>query len=138
MQEQKTVLRLIKGGASTAPVTSMNGYDTVRLILRRVLKARLKPGLTVEEACHLRVYSREEPIARMEHLLEDVQELRRAGLEARMQLDDIPEGIVLTDPKAFIARFPDLAATVPVMLAHDGVQPYTDGLPRRSTRLSVV
>jgi hypothetical protein len=137
MQEQKTLLRLIKGGAS-APANRMSGHDQVRLILRRVLKARLKPGLTVEEACHLRVFGREEPMACMEHLLEDVQELRRAGLEARIQLDDIPEGIVLTDPKAFTARFPDLAAAVPVMLAHDGVQPYTEGLPRRSTHLCVV
>ncbi|KVP17307.1 hypothetical protein [Burkholderia ubonensis] len=136
MDERKISLRLIQGGAVDSPAPG--SYAAVKQLLRRVLKAKLTPDLTVEEACHLRVYEFGEHIPRMEHLLEDVKELRRAGLDARIQLGDVPEGIVLTDPKVFTARFPELAAAVPVMLAHDGVQPYTDGMPRRRQRLTAV
>jgi hypothetical protein len=99
--------------------------------------AQLTPDLTVEEACHLQVYADDE-VPRMEQYLEDVQALRSAGLDARVQLGDVPEGIVIADPKVFMDRFPELASVVPVMLAHDGVQPYTDGLPRRQLRLAEV
>ncbi|MCG9124864.1 hypothetical protein LH460_09285 [Laribacter hongkongensis] len=95
-----------------------------------MLKAKLTPELTVEEACHLRVYGPDEHIPRMEHFVDDVRELRHAGLGTCGPLGEIPEGIVLIDPKTFIRRFPELADAVPVMLAHEGVQPYTDELPR--------
>lgn len=137
MQHNKPSLRLILGGVQSTPATSPPTYGSVRQLLRRVLMAQLTPDLTVEEACHLQVYADDE-VPRMEQYLEDVQALRSAGLDARVQLGDVPEGIVIADPKVFMDRFPELASVVPVMLAHDGVQPYTDGLPRRQLRLAEV
>jgi hypothetical protein len=136
MQNNKPSLRLIQGGVQSTPANS-NNYGSVRQLLRRVLMAQLTPDLTVEDACHLQVYADDE-VPRMEQYLEDMQTLRSAGLDARIQLGDVPEGIVIADPKVFMDRFPELAAVVPVMLAHDGVQPYTDGLPRRQLRLAEV
>jgi len=143
MTERKFTLQLIQGGAAPSPAVGVNsstntGYAAVRNLLRRVLKAKLTPQLTVEDACHLRPYYEDDEMPRMEQLLSDIQELRNAGLDTRRYLNDLPDCIVMADPKVFVSRFPELAAAVPVMLAHDGVQPYTDGLPCRATRLNTV
>jgi hypothetical protein len=141
MQNKKPTFRVIQGGAHAAPAASPkpahSNYGSVRRLLRRVLMANLTPELTVEDACHLQVYADDE-VPRMEQYLEDIKTLRSAGLDARVQFGDVPEGIVISDPDVFIDRFPELASVVPVMLAHDGVQPYTDGLPRRQLRLAEV
>jgi hypothetical protein len=141
MQNNKPTFRVIQGGVHSTPAASPksanSNYGSVRQLLRRVLMANLTPDLTVEDACHLHVYADDE-VPRMEQYLEDIQTLRSAGLDARVQFGDVPEGIVIADPDVFMDRFPELAAVVPVMLAHDGVQPYTDGLPRRQLRLAEV
>jgi hypothetical protein len=134
----RTTLRLIPGGAAFDEKSGVSGYSKVKQVLRRVLNAKLAPDLTVEEACHLRVDFDAEAVPRLEQFLDDVAALREAGLDTRFQLDDIPEGIVLRDTAVFVARFPELTGAVSVMLAYDGVQPYTDGLPRRPARLSMV
>jgi hypothetical protein len=126
MHEPKHPFRLIQGGKSTP-----KGYGSPRELLKRVLKAQLTPTLTVEEASHLNIPDLTNNLPSMEQFLADFNTLRSAGLDTRIQLDDLPEGIVITDPERFKSRFPDLAMAVPVMLAHDGVQPYTDGIPRR-------
>jgi len=84
----------------------------------------------VEDASHLWVYVFDEPNPRMAYLHDDLDELRRAGLKALPRLGNKPVGIVLADAKIFVARFPELAEAVPLMLAYEGVQPYTHGLPR--------
>jgi hypothetical protein len=141
MQNNKPSLRLITGGVQSTSIEAASStpshYGTVRQLLRRVLMANLTPDLTVEDACHLQVYADDEA-PRMEQYLEDIKTLRSAGLDARVQFGDVPEGIVIADPDVFMDRFPELASVVPVMLAHDGVQPYTDGLPRRQLRLADV
>lgn len=111
-------------------ISSNESYSRVRLMLRSVLDAKLTPTVTVEEACHLRVYGRDEEIPRMEHFHDDVRAMRRAGLGMRIALEDLPEAIVIDDAALFKATFPHLADVIPVMLVHGGVQPYTDGLPR--------
>ncbi|BCQ24733.1 hypothetical protein NK8_29090 [Caballeronia sp. NK8] len=106
----------------------------MRRLLRTVLDAQLTPTLTVEQACHLRIYKEDEAIPRMGSLLDDVSALRKAGLNAAIALRDLPEAIILEEPALFKAKFPHLADAVPVMLAHGGVQPYTDGLPRHGAK----
>lgn len=118
--------RVIQGGA-LAP----KAYGSPCELLKRVLKAKLTPTLTVEAASHLNIPPLAEAMPSMTDWLGDFELLRDAGLEVRIQLGDIPEGIVLTDPERFTLRFPELAMAVPVMLAHEGVQPYTEGIPRR-------
>lgn len=128
MTDKKNPFRLIQGGA---PSPAAPQYGSPRELLKRVLKAKLTPTLTVEDASHLSTPDLEEGLPSMEKFLADFNMLRSAGLDIRIQLDDVPEGIVITDPERFKAKFPDLAPAVPVMMAHDGVQPYTDGIPRR-------
>ncbi|MBU9200385.1 hypothetical protein KTD31_03330 [Burkholderia multivorans] len=129
-------LRLISGG-KTEPATQ-NLYGSVRMHLRKVLRAKLTPTLTVEDACHLYVFEEGAAAPAVEKYLADNRELNAAGLEVRMGLDNLPEGIVLTNPEKFKAKFPELADAVPVMLAYEGVQPYTDGLPRKASSLTVI
>lgn len=148
-------LQLIQGGLATSPaiarphdvsvsspVASRSGLDlsfhNVRNQLHRVLKAHLTPVLTVEQAAHLgRVYADgEEP--EMEELLSDLRILRNAGLDVLMNLEDEPDGIILMDPKKFLARFPELAEAIPVMIEHEGVMPYTDGMPRLSSQARAI
>lgn len=129
MTDKKNPFRLIQGGVVAAPTAPQ--YGSPRELLKRVLKAKLTPTLTVEEASHLNIPDLEEGLPSMEKFLADFNTLRGAGLDIRIQLDDLPEGIVITDPERFKARFPELALAVPIMMAHDGVQPYTDGIPRR-------
>lgn len=118
--------RVIQGGAATPA-----RYGSPRELLKLVLKAQLTPTLTVEEASHLNAPYLEDSIPTMDKFLDDFNMLRGAGLDVRIQLGDLPEGIVISDPERFKQRFPELALAVPVMLAHDGVQPYTEGIPRR-------
>lgn len=126
MTDSKHRFRVIQGGASTAP-----RYGSPRELLKQVLKAQLTPTLTVEEASHLNSPYLADSLPTMEKFLDDFNMLRGAGLDIRIQLGDLPEGVVLADPVRFKERFPELAPAVPVMLAYDGVQPYTDGIPRR-------
>ena len=129
MTDKKNPFRLIQGGVAAVPSTPQ--YGSPRELLRRVLKAKLTPTLTVEEASHLNIPDLEDGFPSMEQFLADFNMLRSAGLDIRIQLDDLPEGIILTDPERFKARFPELAVAVPVLMAHEVVQPYTDGIPRR-------
>ncbi|HDR9103615.1 TPA: hypothetical protein QDB04_000335 [Burkholderia vietnamiensis] len=129
-------LQLISGGKSET--STQNQYGSVRTHLRKVLRAKLTPTLTVEEACHLYVFEEGAVAPSVEQYLADNRELNAAGLEARLGLNDLPEGIVLTNPEKFKAKFPELADAVPVMLAYEGVQPYTDGLPRKTSTLTVL
>ena len=126
MTDSKHRFRVIQGGAGSAP-----RYGSPRELLKQVLKAQLTPTLTVEEASHLNSPYLADSLATMEKFLEDFNLLRDAGLDVRIQLGDLPEGVVLADPERFKERFPELAPAVAVMLAHDGVQPYTEGIPRR-------
>lgn len=126
MHQPKHPFRVIQGGAQ-AP----KAYGSPRELLKRVLKANLTPTLTVEAACHLNGPGYEHTLPSMDEFLADFNLLRDAGLDVRIQLGDLPEGIVLADPERFTARFPELALAVPVLLAHEGVQPYTEGIPRR-------
>lgn len=126
MTETKHRFRVIQGGAATPA-----RYGSPRELLKLVLKAQLTQTLTVEEASHLNSPYLEDSLPTMDKFLADFNMLRSAGLDVRIQLGDLPEGIVLTDPARFKQRFPELAQAVPVMLAHDGVQPYTEGIPRR-------
>lgn len=126
MHQPKHPFRVIQGGAQAPKV-----YGSPRELLKRVLKAQLTPTLTVEEASHLNIPDLANGLPSMEQFLDDFNMLRSAGLDIRIQLDDLPEGIVITDPDRFKEKFPELASAVPVMLAHEGVQPYTAGIPRR-------
>jgi hypothetical protein len=126
MTASKHPFRVIEGGAAAA-----QRYGSPRELLKRVLKAQLTPTLTVEQASHLNIPYLEDNLPTMDRFLADFNVLRSVGLDVRIQLGDLPEGVVLTDPELFTARFPELAVAVPVMLAHDGVQPYTEGIPRR-------
>jgi len=74
----------------------------------------------------------------MEKFLADLNMLRSAGLDIRVELEDEPEAIVLMEPQWFEAKFPKLVAAIPVMLASGGVQPYTNGLPRKTQVLRSV
>jgi len=132
----KNSLSLIPGGASAG--SGSGRRDPVCLVLNRVLKAKLTSTLTVEDACYLTPAYPGDSVLRVETLLAQLRMLSNAGLEARLETEDLPEGIVLADPERFTARFPELAHAVPVLLAHDGVQPYTDGLPRRRPQLTLV
>lgn len=136
MTTTKNSLRLVSGGAPAT--TGYSRYDPVRRVLNRVLKAQLTPALTVEEACYLSPDWPASSTRRVETLLAQLRILSSAGLEARLACDDLPEGIALVDVARFTARFPELASAVPVMLAHEGVQTYTEGLPRRRPVLTLV
>lgn len=136
MQQTRISLQVIQGGAGRT--LSLVGNTTMRQLLMRVLKARLTPTLTVEQASHLNSPDLAGNLPSMETFLADLTLLRSAGLDAHIQFDDIPEGIVLIDPERFKARFPELALAIPAMLTHGGVQPYTEGLPRHAPALSVV
>lgn len=136
-EEKQSHLKLVYSRDSSvttrtpeSAIGSNGSYVQVRRLLRAVLDAKLTPTVTIEEACHLRVYGADEEIPRMEFQLDDVKALRHAGLGTCIALDNLPAAIVIEDPAVFKARFPQLADAVPVMLAHGGVQPYTDGLPR--------
>lgn len=127
MSKSNYPFKLIQGSAPT--LLSTGPYA----ILLRVLKARLTPTMTVEDASHMNMMELTSGIPTVEQFLADFQTLRNAGLDIRGQLGDIPEGIVLTDPELFMMRFPELAYAVPVMLEYEGVQPYTAGCPRIAT-----
>lgn len=121
-------LRLVVNRDSIPP--SAHANNTTRL-LRAVLDARLTPDLTVEQLYGGELSGADTP-AVTQNFIEAFGALRAAGLDLKSETKDLPGGIVLTDPKAFKARFPELAAAVPAMLAHEGLQPFTAGLPRRS------
>lgn len=127
-------LRLVVNRDSTPPHAPVNSTNR---LLRAVLDARLSPDVTVEQ-----FYGGElpgaDPTAIGETFVRAFSQLRAAGLDLKPDSDDLPGGIVLTDPEAFKARFPELAAAVPVMLAHEGVQPLTAGLPRRRVAVTTL
>jgi hypothetical protein len=103
--------------------------------LLAVLQAKIIPGLTVEDACHLRVLY-EDDVLLAEQYLEHIRLLRESGLDVSSVLTDrstgatIPEAIVLRDERIFAATFPELAHLIPLMDEVGGVVPYTRGLPR--------
>jgi hypothetical protein len=117
----------------------------VRRLLRAVLDAQLTPTLTVEQACHLDVdYMEDDELPALETIFADVGALHNAGLATSRNCVDrytnqpVPDAIMLVSPKRFKKKFPELASAIPVMLAHEGVQPYTDGIPRLPRMLDVV
>jgi hypothetical protein len=115
---------------SASEFVAAPSYLVVRRQLKAVLDAKLAPDCTIEDACHLYVPHEGDPVPRLETFLDDVQAVRNVGLDMVCELGGRPCGIVMEDPQLFRARFPELAAAIPVMLVHGGVQPYTDGLPR--------
>lgn len=104
--------------------------------LLAVLRAKLTPELTVEDACHLRGLGEDDDIPTFEQFREDTRLLRESGLDGSPVLIDmstgttIPEAIVLQDEKVFAATFPELAHLIPLMNEVGGVVPHTRGLPR--------
>ncbi|WP_343029369.1 hypothetical protein [Janthinobacterium sp. CAN_S7] len=74
----------------------------------------------------------------------DFGALHNAGLASSMDCvyrdtnQPVPDAVVLVSPKRFKKKFPALAAAIPAMLAHEGVQPYTDGIPLLTRMLDVV
>lgn len=98
--------------------------------LHAVLHAELAPGLTVEDASHARVRHLPEPERPPESKISaDRLLLARAGLDF-VRGYGVPDVIALKSARLFRLRFPDLAHAIPVLIASQGVQPYTDGLPR--------
>jgi len=111
--------------------------------LRAVLKAELRPGLTVEDACHFEIcYEGVELDAEgLAQFRADSALLRGAGLGVSSSNGTAPDAIVLHNKRLFKLKFPHLAPAIPLLEACEGVQPYTDGLgrfPRETTRLIVV
>jgi len=110
--------------------------------LRAVLKAELRPGLTVEDACHFEMcYEGVELDAEgLKQFIADSKLLRQAGLGVSPSNGTTPDAIVLHNKRLFKRKFPHLAPAIPLLEACEGVQPYTDGLGRypRETRLTVV
>lgn len=104
--------------------------------LLAVLQAKIIPGLTVQDACHLRVLHEDDDVPFAEQYLEHIRLLRESGLDASPVLADrstgatISEAIVLRDEKIFAATFPEPAHLIPLMNEVGGVVPYTRGLPR--------
>ena len=109
---------------------SQKSASPEKAALHAVLHAVLAPGLTVEDASHARVRHLPEsdrpPAAQIsaDRLL-----LARAGLDY-VRGYDVPDAIVLKSARLFKQAFPDLAYAVPILVASQGVQPYTDGLPK--------
>lgn len=107
-------------------------------ILLKVLRAKLTPSLTVEQACHLDVPDLpDELVPRAETILADRKLLRAAGLDLKAANGAMPAAVVLADPSRFTARFPELSAAVPVLLACEGVAPYTQGRPRKPPKVGL-
>jgi len=110
------------------PESMQRKFSSTKQALYAVLKAKLKPARSVEEAYDF-IFS-DAQIGIVEWR-EAVDELRNAGLE--IVLDETKAHIALTNPENFVRRFPELEAAVPVMLAHQGVKVHTYGEPYRST-----
>ncbi len=125
--------RINIGTTAPAPI-SLSGTP-----LLAVLQAKLTPGLTVEEVCHIPI-DEELLSPRAEFFLDDMRLLREAGLgtayfdDKRVPGTTLPEGIVLVNENAFAATFPELAHLIPLLKEAEGVVPYTRGLPRRLKR----
>lgn len=106
--------------------------------LLAILKAKLTPELTVEDACHLRDLDDDEEPPEEGLLFEHLRLLQLAGLDVSCELFSVdnplarplPPAIVLSDEQAFTSTFPELAHLVPRLVEARGVQPYTRGLPR--------
>ncbi len=99
-------------------------------LLHAVLHAELAPGLTVEDACHARVRHVPEPDRPPESKISaDRLLLARAGLDF-VRGYGVPDAIALKSARLFRLAFPDLAHAIPVLIASQGIQPYTDGLPK--------
>ena len=109
---------------------AQKGHSPETAALHAVLHAVLAPGLTVEDASHARVRhlpeSERPPAAQIsaDRLL-----LARAGLDY-VRGYDVPDAIVLKSARLFKQAFPDLSYAVPILQASQGVQPYTDGVPK--------
>lgn len=130
------VLRVISGGVEREVVP----LAYVMKQLKRVLDAELEPGLTVEEACHIEVryYETESDLRGLtaEVVSKHLLMLHYAGLACSTNWDDWPDAIVLEDAKNFKKKFPELAHVIPLLQAHCGVLPYTNGRPRSLRPLS--
>ena len=103
-------------------------------VLHAVLHAELAPGLTVEDASHARVRHLPESDRPSESKVRaDRRLLAQAGLDYVCG-DGTPDAIVLKRPRLFKLAFPELTYAIPVLEASQGVQPYTDGLPKVAIR----
>jgi hypothetical protein len=107
-------------------------------LLKAVLKAELAPGLTVEDACHTEMHYSPEIAPEVEVMMAHRRLLRHAGLNFAMGDETLPDAIVLEKPKLFKQKFPQLEAAIPLLLAGEGVQPYTNGMPRVTKRPALV
>lgn len=107
-------------------------------LLKAVLKAELAPNLTVEEACHTEMHYDVEIAPPFEVLREHRILFHRAGLSYSVGDAELPDAIVLDDPKKFKSAFPHLEAAIPLLIEGQGVRPYTEGLPRVVKRPSLV
>lgn len=138
MSDSKPRLYLVSNRPSESKPEETQG--TVREIFGRLLKAKLTPTLTVEDASHLDLpfITDEDKLPSVDDIFETIRLLERAGLGVRMWSEEIPEGIVLVDEDLFRAKFPELAAAIPLLKAYEGVQPYSGGVPRRLQRLTVL
>lgn len=142
--QSKPVFQLIQGGLvaesvpaciSPRPAWYIRRFNTVQDALRAVLKARLTPTKTVEDACHLDFQELEaHELTQGDEAIADFRMLRKVGLQPILSE---PSRIVLRNADRFAAAFPDLVNAIPVLLAHDGVQPYTEGLPASFTPITV-
>jgi hypothetical protein len=112
-------------------------FDTVTQALRAVLEARISPTKSVEAACHLNLQMLEEhEYPSPTEFLADTRDMLNAGLQKCGEFE-LPARIKISDVNLFLATFPHLANAVPVMLAHQGVQPYTRGEPASATPMEV-
>lgn len=117
-----------------APAPAATTY--VQKLLFDVLKAKLTPTLTVEDACHHDMTYTDD-VPPVEAFLAHFQLLRAAGLDIQGPPYDAPSGIVLYDAYLFKLKFPHLEASIAPMLAHCGVIPYTFGMPRVAVPVEV-
>jgi hypothetical protein len=151
MNSDNQTFQLIQGGFKEVPgeeysrntfvrpsaTWHVRQFDTVRQALRAVLDARVSPTKSVEAACHLDLEILEEhEFPSPTEFQEDSHDMLQAGLQKCPEFV-LPACIKINDVNLFLATFPHLANAVPVMLAHQGVQPYTHGEPASATPIEV-
>ncbi|MDR6739119.1 hypothetical protein J2X56_001105 [Herbaspirillum sp. 1173] len=149
--QSKPTFQLIQGGFQdfsedeytdeklirTSATWHVRQFDTVKKALRAVLEARITPTKSVEAACHMNLdmLDEHESPSPSEYLA-DTRLMLSAGLQKCGEFE-LPAHIKICDVNLFLATFPHLANVVPIMLAHQGVQPYTNGEPASADPIEI-